>query len=80
LDILRLRPADLHSSKWRRPGLAILALPEAVNLNLLATDLRVLLLAIGLGMTEKLGNHSSTATVQCKMKIQGAQWYGEFAR
>jgi hypothetical protein len=47
---LRLRFDDLHWSKCRRPPRVRKILPVAVTLKRLATDLRVLLRAMGFGM------------------------------
>jgi len=46
----RLRFARLEESKWRLPERARSTLPPAVILKRLATDLRVLLRAIGFGI------------------------------
>jgi len=46
----RLRLAFLADNKWRREECARNTLPRAVILKRFATDLRVLLRAIGLGM------------------------------
>jgi len=47
----RLRFARLEESKWRLPECARSTLPPAVILKRLATDLRVLLRAIGFGIS-----------------------------
>ncbi len=46
----RLRLAFLADNKWRRAECARITLPRAVILKRFATDLRVLLRAIGFGM------------------------------
>ena len=52
----RLRFADLHWSKWRRLAAVRFTFPEAVSLNRLATDLRVLLRAMAFGMGKGVEN------------------------
>src|SRR5919201_901139 len=59
----RFRLAFLAESRWRRDDCARKILPRAVILNRLATDLRVLLRAIGLGIgAQKIGRLSDLTT------------------
>ena len=65
----RLRLADLHSAKCRRPARERTTLPVAVNLNRLATDLRVLLRAIGFGIR---GEEINASVTKAKQKLSPA--------
>src|SRR5439155_2697915 len=59
----RLRLAFLADNKWRRAECARSTFPRAVILKRFATDLRVLLRAIGFGMREKIALVPALTTV-----------------